>query len=211
MQVTIYGLFDPAAPDAIRYVGKSTHAEKRLGAHLRSRGVNAHRENWIASVRAAGRTPAFVVLDTAATDAEANELERQHIARLRAAGADLTNKTDGGDGQPKGWNPPEHWRAAHRGRLKGRKRNREVVDRIARALQGHSVSPETRAKIGAANTGRRHPPRSEEYRAKLSAAASCPHPWTAERNRQPWTPERRANQRAAQRRRWARARGEASA
>jgi hypothetical protein len=46
----------------------------------------------------------------------------------------------------------------------------ETKAKISAANKGHEVSPETRAKISAANKGRPHPPVSAETRAKISAA-----------------------------------------
>lgn len=62
---------------------------------------------------------------------------------------------------------------AQRGRpspLRGIQRDAEAVERTAAAHRGRKRSEETRAKIAERAKGRACPPRSDEYRAKLSAA-----------------------------------------
>ncbi len=104
---------------------------------------------------------------------DALRLEREEIERLDTVEHGY-NLTKGGEGTL-GRKPSDETRAkigaANRGRKKhpdaiertargnrGKKRTRVQCDNIRNSLKGHSVSDETRAKIGAANKGNRHPP-----------------------------------------------------
>lgn len=50
------------------------------------------------------------------------------------------------------------------------KKTKEHRAKLSAALKGRKISEEHRLKIIAASTGRKHPPRSEESRAKISAS-----------------------------------------
>ncbi|HKC75729.1 MAG TPA: hypothetical protein VKF37_16250 [Chloroflexota bacterium] len=108
--VYIYGLTEPGEPWNVRYVGKAqqkrgeSHAqaiERRLRAHIRDVrthvGAGYRKINWLRHVLDQGPTPGFTLLD--AGDAQTwADLEKWHITAHRAAGFDLVNETDGGDG-----------------------------------------------------------------------------------------------------------------
>ena len=68
------------------------------------------------------------------------------------------------------------------GIYKHKPHSRETIEKIRLSNLGKIVSKETRMKIGAANRGKKHLPRSDEYRKKISKALTGkPHPhkgWT---------------------------------
>lgn len=135
--MVIYGLVNlDAAPDAIRYIGKTC---RPLGGRVRKHqqraiaGCRSRKAAWIRAVLNAGHRVGAVVLATASSPAELDRLEREFIATYRAR-VTLLNATDGGEG----------------GVLDAQTR-----ERIRATLRGHPVSDETRAKMRAAGIGRR--------------------------------------------------------
>lgn len=168
---TIYLLSDPST-GRVRYVGKTLqelrvrYAGHLSTAKLRRRGT--HKENWVRSV---GGKPTLTTVEVVTGSIEEGaEVERRWIARLKADGCDLTNLTDGGEGIV-------GYRFSEAARAK--------LSAIRRGVKKGPLTPEHRAKIGAANRGRKHspdaiakmsarrrerPPASEETRAKIGAA-----------------------------------------
>jgi hypothetical protein len=164
----IYGLLDPLT-GRLRYVGKSTDPAKRLRKHLREARLNprCHRECWLKGLQDRGLRPTLIILETCSSDCW-QEAERHWIALWTQAGADLVNRTAGGDGLE---NPTAEVRAkigigvgnAHRGKPK----SPEHREKLAARCRANGVSPQCRAAAIAASTGRRA---SAETRAKMSAA-----------------------------------------
>lgn len=182
----IYALVDPR-DDAVRYVGATTNPKKRYAEHMyenNRREIYKHR--WVTKLRADGLRPQMIILEENPIDWA--EAERRWIAHYRAAGARLTNLTDGGEGTL-GYNPPAETRqrmseAAKRrpkespeitekraAQLRGRKRPPEVVAKTvaARAWYGHSS--EVRKRISESVKGFRH---TDEARRKISEAGRRP-------------------------------------
>jgi hypothetical protein len=158
MPHVVYVLVDPRT-DAIRYVGYTNDPERRLRAHMKPSGLrgHAHRENWLRSLRAEGVWPDLVVIAQRQTHEDIQEAEREAIARLRVAGHDLTNGTPGGDGGPT---------------TKGRTPTAEEVSRRVATRRGYRHSEETRRLISERTMGRgRGVPLSPEHRAKIGAAS----------------------------------------
>lgn len=162
----IYGLIDPATRE-VRYVGQTSQGMKRPTDHSRPHVLAlrpSHRSNWIKSLLAAGLRPEIEILEIVAAE-DLNQAEEFWIGYLRFVGARLTNHTSGGDG------------------VRGHRWSVEQKARVAGKQRGKIISAETRAKISAANTGRKHSPEtrmrmaerhrgktlSEEARAKISA------------------------------------------
>lgn len=189
MSIFIYGLVDPRTKD-IRYVGKSNKPMRRLTNHIRAAlaGSRQHSGRWIAQVVGAGRRPELVILGFAASNEEACLAEREWIARCRDAGFDLTNKTDGGDGQSPGYRWPDEARQKLSAATKGRRISEQHRQNMRAAFNTPEMkakrreihanlmasNPEWVAKTSAGMKGRRL---SAESKAKMSAA---------------WTPERKA-------------------
>lgn len=141
--VFIYGLIDPRT-SMLRYVGQTTDLTKRLSRHCHPRNDDrSHRSCWLRGILASGRQPIMVVLDVldeVSTREAATVVECFWIASLRAAGADLVNDTDGGDGGPV---------------RRGQRNTAEHNARIAATHRGKKASDETRAVLLAAQQRRR--------------------------------------------------------
>lgn len=147
----IYGLVDPR-DESIRYVGKCGDLGRRLGQHLQSRARDAHTAKgaWINELVDAGKQPEITVLEKLAPEADWEVRERFWIAQLTVLGAPLTNATAGGIG----------------GRVPAATSPEANAKRSAslRALRGSYMTPQVRAKIGAANLGKI---RTAETREKI--------------------------------------------
>jgi hypothetical protein len=153
----IYSLIDPVT-DAVRYIGKSTYGIERAREHGREsqlRKYPSHKSNWIWSLHKSGLDYRIEILERCSDKNALCDLERQWIAKGRAAGWPLTNLTDGGDGTP------------------GVIHNPQRAERIRQALKGRKRPPfsaDWRAKIGAGNLGKKMPPKSAETLARMSAS-----------------------------------------
>ena len=163
---TLYGLREPGGE--IRYIGKTPRElETRRREHLRSTR-SAHKDAWIAKLKSGGYEPEIIPLCINLTPEEANELEIFVISGLRKLGIDLVNMTLGGDGasignkNALGFKQSPETIAKKVAKVKGRSR-----PGFSKLRMGHSVSLETRNKIGNANRGKKH---SEESRKNMSVA-----------------------------------------
>ena len=91
---SIYALCEPGT-DIVRYVGKTIHdPADRLNGHLWDQS-RTHKCNWLRSLNGVRPELRTVV---ATEDRYGSAAERFTIALLNAAGATLTNATDGGEG-----------------------------------------------------------------------------------------------------------------
>ncbi|WP_080421237.1 GIY-YIG nuclease family protein [Burkholderia ubonensis] len=190
-ETKIYVLRDPRT-GAVRYVGKTVQTlARRLSAHmLRSAAKRTHRDCWIAGLMAAGFEPVIECIATAGADWA--EREQFWIAHYRAAGCDLTNQTDGGEGSP-GIEVSETQR-----RGMSQRQSMRMTSEYRRHLSEKVKSgwtPERRAAFAAKMAARQTP----EERARRSELANTPEMLARQRAKQAevWTPERRAA-RAAQ-------------
>lgn len=190
--VRIYVLIDPR-DGAVRYVGQTKRTlARRFSSHLASSATcRTHRDCWIAGLLAAGLRPEIRQIDTCGPDWA--ECERKWIAHYRAAGAKLTNRTDGGEGTPGAPISEENRRAS------SERQSRRMSDHRARAELSRKVSEswtEERRAEKAAETASRMTPEVREQKSKMQRS-----PEMLERQRAAqaayWTPERRAA-RAAQ-------------
>lgn len=132
----IYGYLDPR-DGQLRYVGGSTTGTRRP---RRFTNHCARCLNWIRSLAKAQLEPVIVVLEELPDDCQVfskDGPEVQWIARMRAAGHDLTNTTDGGDGCV-GRTVSSETRTKISFSLKGRKRPQELRDKLSRATGGQS-------------------------------------------------------------------------
>lgn len=153
-QVLIYGLVDPRT-DCLRYVGKTSDIAKRYSRHCHPNKRDiSHRACWLRGVLNASCKPVMVELEWV-VPAVVDQIERFWIASLRAAGADLVNICDGGEG-------------GNRGML-GRKLTPEHKVKIRDAHFGIRPSTETRAKLSRQRSGRdKGMKRSEDARKRIS-------------------------------------------
>jgi hypothetical protein len=88
--VHIYGLYDPAMPEQIRYVGQTRRPSYRLHVHCDGAG---RANQWIAELRECGQVPEMVILDIVerVTKNGNNQAEREWIEKLTREGHDLLN------------------------------------------------------------------------------------------------------------------------
>jgi hypothetical protein len=147
--------------DECFYVGKG----KGIRAY-KMRDRNAHHRAIMGKLSREGSGMEVRMVATGLTEDEAFALEVERIAFWREAGADLANRTNGGDG------------------VSGLKMSDEAKTKMAAAKLGTKQSPETIAKRIAPLIGRKQPRHaveicaekrrgkalSEEHKAKLSAA-----------------------------------------
>jgi hypothetical protein len=169
--VMIYGLVDPATPDAIRYVGKANDPATRLREHIYDavhRGTRTWRARWIRHLLNQGRSPAYTMLE-AVSDSEWQDAERRWINDLRADGHRLTNIAPGGEGGPMPQATRDKISATTKGRpsnTTGKHLSLSTRQKMSVAHEGRVSTPESRARMSAAQKGRLV---SSEHRAKISA------------------------------------------
>lgn len=93
----IYALIDPITLH-IRYVGKANNVSQRYRAHLnKARKHQAHKLNWINSLKKQKLKPILYVLDVVPME-DWIFWERYWISQVKTWGFDLLNYTTGGDG-----------------------------------------------------------------------------------------------------------------
>lgn len=164
-----YYVYALAFPDGqIFYVGKGTG--RRISDHGTTRGRLAKVNAIIAQIADAGGVVIRTITHAGLSEAEAFDIERQEIARIgRAPLGPLVNQNDGGWG---GRNPsPSTREKIRRARHHQKNPSREHMvfmnaqrgpwtedqrKRVARALTGRDVSPETGRKISEAGAGKRN-------------------------------------------------------
>ncbi len=152
----VYALIDPAEPNHVRYVGKTSNLKVRPLWHTKYFNADwvkpTHKSKWLGSLRDAGREADWYVLAVASDENELNELEKRFIKELKQQGHRLTNGTEGGEG------------------ALGRKPSVETRFKIGSANRGKKLSLETRLKMSAARIGRKRQPHSQEAKAKIAAS-----------------------------------------
>jgi hypothetical protein len=179
-QWLVYVLTDPRTEE-VRYVGVTVRGlNRRLNEHVsRARtGARSYRDSWIRQLLALGLRPDISRVGFAWDD-DWVEAEQRWVAHYRAAGARLTNLTDGGEGNS-GYVPSEEtrakWRAARRGKkyapgrvpaMLGKHHTEEARAAIAAASASRKQTDAAKAKISAARKGK---PLSKEHVEKMAAA-----------------------------------------
>lgn len=156
----IYALTDPR-DDAVRYVGWTLRPKKRLIEHVyqaRHKTNNRYIGNWLRQLLALGLRPGMRILETGMGDWQ--EAEQRWIAHYRAAGARLTNLSDGGEGTP-GVPMSE----AAKKKLSDARRGVPYPPGRIPGMLGKTHTPEVKAQIAARNREFRH---TDETRRKLS-------------------------------------------
>ena len=165
----IYNLIDPRT-DEVRYVGKTTHPERRLRRHIVAEGTTPCHD-WLSQLRRLGLCPEMKILEETKADDWA-ERERFWIANLRETGCKLTNVSVGGYGALGVSPSPETRRRISESITRAWQDNPRSIssEHLAALVNGRKATPqpaETRAKIGQANKGS---VRSEETRRRISEA-----------------------------------------
>ena len=195
MSISIYGLIDPRSGE-LRYIGKATDVPRRISTHYTEarKGNVLHSRRWLAGLLVQGLKADVEILEHVEDNEKANEAERFWIASMRLAGANLTNRTCGGDGQATGYRPTPESIEKGAVKLRGQKRTAEQRERIRASFNTPEVREKRRAavehlkatnqewlaKVRRGRTGQRCAP---ETRQKMSAS---------------WTPERKAAHAARQ-------------
>lgn len=152
MTYQVYSLSDPITGE-IRYVGQTARTLRiRLTEHIQDTKRRAlHSSKWVKSLLKRGAEPLIELVEVHDTPEAVDEAEQFFIDYFRSLGFNLTNLTGGG------------------------KVTRDVIvtDKMREMARvknlGKTLSANTRAKISASKVGIKLPPRSAEYRAKISA------------------------------------------
>lgn len=169
MSVSIYGLIDPRSGE-LRYIGKAIDVPRRISSHYTKarKGDVLHSRRWLAGLLAQGLKAEIAILEKVDSNDKANEAEMFWIASMRLAGANLTNRTFGGDGQSPGYRPTQEalnkqsiatkarggWSPAHRAAHKAAFANPEVRARMSMARKGISPTRKVIEAARAANIAR---------------------------------------------------------
>lgn len=96
-KVFIYGLKCPST-EQVRYIGMTCNLKSRYSRHItESKGY--HKNLWIAKLKRDGLKPEMVIIDEV-DFCDWEEAEKKYILLFKSFGADLTNKTVGGDITP---------------------------------------------------------------------------------------------------------------
>lgn len=173
MTWTIYALTDPRTSE-VRYVGKTITPKKRIYHHVwdaMNANDHTHKSNWIRALVEAGTLPVMSVLETG--DGDWQTAERQWIKRFKDAGSNLTNATDGGEGQSSTYRASAETKAKMSKALKGQKRTAEAKSKMSAWQIGRKPSEACLAAAGKScidrkpHLGCHH---NEEARAKIRAA-----------------------------------------
>lgn len=155
--------------DECFYVGKG----KGKRAYM-MRDRNAHHKAIMGKLSREGSGMEVRMVATGLTEDEAFSLEVERIAFWRSAGADLANKTNGGDGVS-GLKMSDEARAkmsaSKKGKpgkvtMLGRKHSEETKKKMSAASSGIKKSPEHAAKVGLRHKGKSVSP---ETRSKISS------------------------------------------
>jgi len=167
-ELYIYGLIDPRN-NRVRYVGWCISLEKRLMAHLRLSCLKkkTHKNDWIKLLLSLKMSPTIKLLEVVDT-LNYHEMEKKWIKFYGRE--NLTNGTDGGDGQL-GHHPSLETRKkmgeARRGKNNpnfGKTFSDEYRKKLSEAhkgqisgMKGKHLSEETKNKISLSLSGENHP------------------------------------------------------
>lgn len=179
--IIIYGIYDPRSSE-LRYVGKTINPlAARLSTHLRSTEKN-YRAQWLRSMVAKGITPVILEIARLPHDGDWQAAERYWIAHFRSLGARLINATDGGEGMLNHRPTAEHRKkiGEANARRSPEARKKAAQKRLSTLGGKLKHSDESKAKMSAAQKGRKRTP---EQRARMSAGMKGKpktHVWTAE-------------------------------
>lgn len=138
----IYGLKDPNT-EQIRYIGKTSHPEKRLKHHISVR-YNNHKSNWIQSLLKNNEKPILEIIDEVPIS-NWEFWEKHYIRLFKSLGAELVNSTEGG-----------------RGGEDDRKLRKDTIEKMRLAQLGKKHTEESKKKMS--ESAKRKAPISEKTR-----------------------------------------------
>ena len=159
----IYTLSDPIT-NQVRYIGKTKSSLKyRLSQHIQDSldNTKTHKKAWIKSLLLKGLLPVIEELEIV-DDVCWKSREQYWIAQFKNWGFDLTNMTDGGDGNQNQKMSLES-RIKRSKALKDIPRSSEVRLKISISHLGKSLKESTKNKLRLHNLGKIQ---SEETKAK---------------------------------------------
>lgn len=156
MIIRIYTLASSSSPEEIRYIGKTNQTlKRRLQGHLcdaKKAKINNytknHNWNWISKQLEEGNT--IIINEVDSMEFSENEnwkwLEQYWISQFKCWGFNLTNLTDGGDG-----NQNQHFSKEtielRASKIRGIPRSEETKEKISQGLTGIVRSEETKQKV----------------------------------------------------------------
>lgn len=153
-KVYIYTLSCPIT-HKVRYVGKTVKPLTRLNQHLidaKNNKINCHKDNWLRKLIKDNLLPEFHIID----EIESSDwkwLEEYWILQFKVWGFDLTNMTNGGDGNNNQFRSLES-KLKTSLTLKGKNRPQETKDKISLAHKGKIISDKTKEKLRQHNLGK---------------------------------------------------------
>lgn len=163
----IYGLFDPNTKE-LKYIGYTSNQTKRYYEHHAPSQLKSktYKNNWLKGLLANKQKAVMIVLEILNIPSNApipeqkaiwKDAETKAIAYYRMIGCALTNATDGGEGQSRGYIP-----------------SKEAIQKMSEKLKGNKYtagkkrSDASKFKMSIAQIGRKH---TEETKKKMSLAA----------------------------------------
>lgn len=163
----IYTLLDPIT-NKIRYIGKTKSSLKyRLAQHITdslNNGTNTHKKAWIKGLLLKGGVPIIEELEIV-TDDNWKLCEQYWILQFKNWGFDLTNMTDGGDGNQNQVMSLES-RLKIANSLKNKPRPQDVKDKIRQSHLGKIVKESTKEKLRIYNLGKKQSEKTKSKRYK---------------------------------------------
>ena len=154
--------------DECFYVGKG-----KGGRAYKMRDRNLFHTAVVKKLQREGYAVEVKIVACGLSEEEAFSLEKERIAFWRAANADLTNATNGGDGVS-GLKMSNEARAKMRAAKLGKKQTPEQIEKRISPLRGRKQPEEAVKKISQTRLARNIRP-SEEVRKKMSESAKKRH------------------------------------
>lgn len=164
----IYTLSSPINNE-VRYIGKTKSSLKyRLSQHIHdslTNGTNTYKKAWIKSLLLKGLLPIIEELEIIENDNCWKESEKYWIAQFKNWGFNLTNMTDGGDGNQNQIMSNES-KLKRSSSLKGRIVSKETREKISKSHLGKKLSDKTKEKLKLYNLGKKQSKETKQKRYK---------------------------------------------
>jgi len=162
MQHCIYFLKHPLTKE-IRYVGKTNNPTRRFIQHTytaRHKTRKSHCCSWIGSLLKDNQMPVMCIVNWFNSEEDCNNAEKLIIENFKKTGINLTNLTDGGEGQCGRIMSEETRKKISESQLKrgntwkGKKRPPEIGIKISLTKTGKKFSIEHKKKLSEAKKGK---------------------------------------------------------